>query len=380
MAGDLYNILRPNVFTKVITQQMAAASTWLNFFGFQPGGKNEENWGHGRTGAYTVFNHTRKIAQGRAAGTAAGKANMQDVSLVPFTYPRMHEEISLPAEMLHNIGQIDNPTVRDAAATKMISKQMQYAAEKAANWRLALLYGMIRGQLYITQSGDTWYPTTSSSGAAYTISFGLPAGNKSQLDMLNGGSLVGTAWDNPAAPIIQDPYQINAAFQQLYGGYLETIVISSVMWYYIINNTEVKGVAGSANTCFMDDKLEVGTNADGSPKYVIFKRLKAAPEFQFIVTDDVVQLGAPGSESYVKLVGDTDALFLPSMSQGYFGGYIGSEPIAEYNNGPKSVKFGYSAWNTETANPTSTNIFQLDNFLPVPHIPNCYAYGTVDFG
>jgi hypothetical protein len=57
--------------------------------------------------------------------------------------------------------------------------------------------------------------------------------------------------------------------------------------------------------------------------------------------------------------------------------YQGSEPIAEYDGGPESVRVGLSSWTKKTANPTATEVYILDNALPVAHDPYDIQIGTV---
>ena len=64
------------------------------------------------------------------------------------------------------------------------------------------------------------------------------------------------------------------------------------------------------------------------------------------------------------------ALMMGDPSQGgKYTLYQGSEPIAEYDGGPESVRVGLTSWSKKTSNPTSTEVYVLDNCLPVPHDP-----------
>ena len=166
MPNLFQDVFKPQVLTKVISERVEATGSLLKEFGLQPGGPNETNMGHGRLGAYHVFNNTLKTAQGRAPGTAAGRMQMQIASRIPFEYPRMHSSIPLLAEQVNNIGRIDDPATRDKAGAKMIAMQTGYLAQLAANWRTAMLVGLMRDSLYYKIVGDSWYWTYSSSGAA----------------------------------------------------------------------------------------------------------------------------------------------------------------------------------------------------------------------
>ena len=108
MVASIHEILRPQTLTRVVSQIAASTNTFLNFFGMQPGGPNEQFFGHGREGSFHVFNNVRSIGLGRAPGTAAGRRARRPIGKVPFVYPRMHESIDLLGEEIHNFSKIDN--------------------------------------------------------------------------------------------------------------------------------------------------------------------------------------------------------------------------------------------------------------------------------
>lgn len=377
--ASLHSILQPITLTKVVSRQMAAERWILQFMGMEPGGRNEEYFGHGRDGSYQVFNNSRQIGRGRAPATAAAIAKRNPIGRVPITYPRMHEQLQLTAEELHNLAQIGDPRMRDEMGAQMIRRQTQFLAQKAANWRAAMVAGMLRDALYVTVAGDDWYFNFTSAGSLFQINFQMPAANKTQLNMLGAGNILDVSWDNPAADIPSHLSQINAAFQQLYGGRLENILCQGAIWQHVITNDFVQSQAGIANSPFRRFERVVGTREDGSPLNAQVGELAAMPGLTWWITDEGLDLGAPGSEAFTKYIGNNAAVFMPDPNMGIFSMQLGSEPIAEYDNGPKSVKVGLASWSKESSNPTVTEIFALDNALAINHIPVSVAYGTVVF-
>jgi hypothetical protein len=73
----------------------------------------------------------------------------------------------------------------------------------------------------------------------------LPKSHMRQLDMLGEGDIIGTSWDNAAAPIILDLLNIDAAFQNTVDCVLTIAECSSVVWRMVITNQEVCSVAGA---------------------------------------------------------------------------------------------------------------------------------------
>lgn len=379
--ASIHEILRPQTLTRVVSQVAASNSTLLQFFGMQPGGPNERYFGHGREGSYHVFNNVRSIGLGRAPGTAAGRRARRPVGRVPFVYPRMHEQIDLLAEELHNLARIEDPTMRDEAGRDYIKMQTRPISQRSANWRTGLLVGMLRDSLYIHEDGDDWYFTYTSASSLQQIDFQLPAGNQNQLDMLGAGDIIDTSWDNPGANIPLHCLKINAAFQQLCGGRLTDVFVRGATWNNITSNDYVAAGAGLANAPFQTFERQVGTGPDGTPINEYVGRINSIPGVTWHITDDGLELGVPGSETFTHHIGANSALFLvgPNDFPDLYTMYLGSEPIAEYDGGPESVKIGLASWSVKRSNPTRTELFGLDNALPVSHVPNARAYGTVIF-
>lgn len=378
--ASIQDILKPITLTKVISRVAASNSLLLQYFGMQPGGPNEVYMGHGRDGSYHIFNHVRTIGAGTAPGTAARRRTRNPVGRVPFVYARMHEQISLMAEELHNLAKIDDPRLRDEAGESYIRLQTQPTGERAANWRTAMLVGMLRDSLYVIPDGDAWYFSYSNSGSLMRVNFQMPSGNKNQLNMLGVGSIIQVPWSDPSAPILGDLQKISAAFLQLCGGRLSRVLMKTSIWNYIINNDSVASTSGIADTPFKTYERQLGTGPDGTEVNAFMGTLKALPGVEFFISDDGLEIGNPGSEAFTTHFEDGGVSFCTNpISSGSMTMYKGSEPISEYDNGPETIKVGLSSWSKKSTNPTSTEIFTLDNAMCVNSVPASAAYGTVLF-
>jgi len=374
----LQTLLSPQVLTKVISQK-AAVSDWLiDLFGLGPGGKNEIYEGHGRYGAFNIYNNVRTVGKGRAPGTAAARSRPNPMGVTPFTYPRMHDSVGLPAEVLHNLGLITDPAQRDSMGADMIRRQTETLAQKAANWRKAQLIGCLRDSLYLRQEGESQYITFTSTNAMQ-IPFRMPAGNKGQLNMTGAGNIINATWATSTTNIPGHLLEINAAFQRLNGGHLAVVICGWQVWDYVKKNDFVQEEHGIARSPFLRfERVAVEDTITKTGKNVMVAELASAPGVIFYITDEGLDIGPEGSEVYTKIVEDGRAIFLGFQpGDDVIQAYQGSEPIAEYDNGPKTVKIGMAAWSCERANPTSTDLFILDNSLIVNHVPDSVAYGTV---
>lgn len=383
------DILRPQVLTKVVRQVVASADPILNFMGFQPGGSNEINEGHGREGLYHIYDDSRKVAKMRAPGAPAGRSAKQQMKAVPFVYPRMHDSVSLLAEYFHNLGKIDDPVTRDEAGRGMIMRQTKSLMSRAANFRIAMTVGMLRDTLYVQQDGDDWHPNYTSTSSLWQVNYRCPSGNKTQLNMtdrdgtsVHGASIIDVSWASPGANIPLHFAKINQARSAQGVGPVKHVLLNSIVWQYVIANDYLTSQAGIANAPFTTYQREAGTRPDGSPLHEYTGQFNALPGVTFHITDEGLELwnAATSAYAFTKHFPDTMAVFMGDpMATDKYSLYQGSEPIAEYDGGPESVRVGLSSWTKKTSNPTATEIYVLDNCLPVPHDPYDFAPATVVF-
>lgn len=105
----------------------------------------------------------------------------------------------------------------------------------------------------------------------------------------------------------------------------------------------------------------------------------ALPGVTFHVTDEGLELWDASTDAYVftKHFPDTMAVMMGDPVGEKYTWYQGSEPIAEYDGGPKSVRTGLSSWSKAVANPTADELYVLDNGLGVPHDPYDLVIATI---
>jgi hypothetical protein len=386
MPGSYIDILRPQVLTEVVRQVVASADPILNFMGFQPGGSNEKHYGHGREGDYHIFDDSRKVAKGRAPGTPAGRSSKQPMKAVHFTYPRMHDSVSLLAEYFHNLGMIGDPRTRDVAGKDMITRQTTALNQKAANWRIAMTVGMLRDSLYFHEEGDDWFINYTSTNALFQKNFRVPSGNKTTLNMtdragtsVHASAIIDVQWSSPGANLPLQFARINQARAAQGVGPVRHVHCNSIIWNYLINNDFLAVIAGISNPPFRKYERAVGTRPDGTLLHEYLGEFNALPGVTFHVTDEGLELWDAANDAYVwtKHFSDTMAVMLGEPTAEKYTMYTGSEPIAEYDGGPETVRVGLSSWSKKTSNPTSTEVYVLDNCLSVPHDPYDLIVATV---
>ena len=386
-----FPVLAPQVLTHAISQQAAVSEWILNLFGVNVGGSEGDalfnpekdvvkganclHFGHAREGSFSVVNNSRKVAKGRAPGAPHAQSGVAEVGTVPFVYPRMADKISLLAEKFNNIGQIENPAQRDEMGMRMIALQTQIKAQEAANWRKAALIGALRGALYAKKDGESWDYSFSSSGNI-EVSSQLASGNKAKLNMLGAGDIIAASWSTASTNINAHLSGINTAFQRLCGGALRAVICPSGIWDYVIANDYIRQGAGTSNPPFEMLMHQVPAKLAGVSKNLKIARLNTHPNCTWYVTDEAVEM----VDGQTQIVPAGKAIFLGfEPDDGTVAMYEGSEPVAEYDGGPETNRIGFSSWSVKKADPTRTDVYFLDNAMPVIHNPNAVAYGDLVF-
>lgn len=382
MAYAITDILRAQVTTKVVSRMAQSTSRILNQYNMAPGQSQELPVGH-REAGYDVFNHSRAVGTTSAPGAPATRITPQIVGRVNFTFARLNEELFLPYEKIHNLRQVGGSAAQfDQLGANYITLQERFMGERVANWRTILLIGMLRGGLYAHQSGDKIYFDYNSANALYQVDLKMPAGNMSQLNMLGGGNLIDVSWSNPGADIPAQLEAIDQALMQLCGQRLERITCSGRLWSkYVLKNDAVQAGAGIANKPWETYRREVGVGPDGTPITDKFGVIAAVPWVEWHITNDGLDVGAPGATTWTQHVPDTNIFFGPNPAgrNDLFEMQLGDEPVVEYENGPVAARMGLYTWTKRSDNPAGYEFFALDNAMPASYVPACHGNGTVVF-
>lgn len=186
--------------------------------------------------------------------------------------------------------------------------------------------------------------------------------------MLGGGAIIGTAWDNAAAPIVRDILAINQAFIELTGSGLTDIYINSTVWGFVITNTEVQNLAGSVNNPVLsltrDEKNNTMTGT-----------LVACPWVTFHINDNVLKVNG----TLTRLIPDTGAIFTIETDKQVVEYMECPEPIVDPISRAVSNQYGEYYYYKAIDDPAVYELHSRHNGLPALKIPNGVAFGTVDF-
>ncbi len=402
MAVSLHELLQPQVVLKVVSRirdKQNRLGKWLGFQAdrFDPkttnvGGPNTMN-GPCRYASFRLFDSTRVVAKARAPGTGPASVARNPVGDVRVSIGRFHEKIPLQYEDLGNLSPIVGPNSQvDPGGQNYVQQQISYIAQQFNNAVEICAAGMMQNNLYFVQYGDDWVPQLGqpSSGFYFQVPFNIPSGNTGQGNMLGTGNVISGSWKNNSTPIIQNLMAIKAAFAQLTGYPLKHVWINSIMWYNIVSNTEVRNLAGSANTPFAEYDFIPETGYDGTQVSEYAAVLRGDPTITWHICDDVMVTGntdidptwgtAPATAILQKEVPDTIGIFTTDVSSMWTQGLYGGEYVVENPGMPGALRQGYYFWHEYTTQPSGVDLIGLLNFIPLLYIPKIIAPLTLVFG
>lgn len=326
----------------------------------------------GRDFGWDIFDDIRDVADNRMPGVAPEQIGLAPIGHVQGRYPRIHEKISLPYEEINKRRRVGSPPgTIDEAGQRYIAEQEKRVVQRVVNNREFMIASMLRGSMTMTHSGDRLIP--AFSGGTYTLSYQVPAGNLSQLNMLGAGDIINVSWATVAtADIANDLYQIDAAMQELHGMRLRHVIVNHVVWNHIQNNAKLQALAGSANRVFQS----LTQHGDGQSETDFTAVLAAVPWVTIHVVNEVLKING----TVTKLIADTQATFLPEVDGSWAQFWHGSEYVVVPGTmEDRGDQVGFYSYAYKNAHPAGYEFVTLFNGLPALFVPKAIATGTVVF-
>lgn len=370
MSLSTAQVLAPKTILKAISQLdlPGTALQKLMGWGLTSGNVRRQS---GRNFSWDIFNNSRKVATARVGGQATSRQKGQSVSGQSGTFPRSAETIELLDEDLLNRRSIGGPDSRlDHAGQDYLTHQEIYLAQRFTNLIEFQTAALFRGSYSYTNDGDEL--RHAFSGGEDTVDYKIPAGNKTQLNMLGAGNILNADWATTSTDIPRHLQNINTAMVQLTGMGLAHVVLTGTGWQYIVNNLKVQAQGGSSNVVF-ESLRRVGHGEFSAI-------LRAIPWVTFHIVDYGLEIWNGSSEAFAKLIPDTHAVFLPEPSARWVQYVEGSEMVTEGPAGVKAERFGFYPYAYPTHDPSGWNLSAVFNGIPVLYTPSAIAYGLITGG
>ena len=321
----------------------------------------------GNTGTYMKVEGTRETARIVHYGSPSQKRDLTGIAEVPVTLLHTFEHVSHPAALLQNLREEVGP-MRQQMAKQTVSRQLGIFGQRFRNLRISAVYSALaKGAIYFDGEGNL---LPSSTGAKVTIDFGVPAGNKSQLNVFGEGNILGAAWDAAGTDI---PKQLNAlhdAARELTGYPLRYAFYGKNVPSYLLTNNMVKAaIAGSPR---LSENVYRGEIPDG------LCGLTWVPANSAFYADNAGVIR--------RWFGDDQIVFAPEPSPEWWGVIEGSyviptklDVMRDAADALASVDqvMGPFSYATLSDDPVSVKHFGGDTFLPVLKVPGAVFLAEV---
>jgi hypothetical protein len=367
MGVSTAQVLAPKTILKAISQLELPGTSLQRLFGWGFGGANVDRQS-GRNFSYDVMQATRSIAVGRMPAQSSSRQAPQQVKNVSGTFPRAAEVIPLLDEELLNRRAIGHSSDElDRGGESYITRQEVFLAQRFANLIEFQTAAMLRGQYRYEALGDDL--RHSFTGAGTAVNFGIPSSNQGDLDMLGDGPILSALWSNNATDIPQQLHSINAAMVRLTGMGLAHVVLTSVGWKHVLENTKVQEQGGSSQVAWESMKRV------GAGEFTAV--LRAIPWVTFHIVDYGLSVWTGSAETFEKLIEDDHAAFFPQPSSRWVQFLEGSEIVTEGPGGPRSERFGFYPYSYPTHDPSGWDLCAVFNGLPGLYLPEAIAYGQI---
>ena len=375
--ASVLDILKPSVVTGLMNEVKTPYDRFQEFFGLSPKGPacvTSET----RSVSVDLVNDDRTVSTFTAPGGDAVVIAPMVIGTRQVTAPRTFERMDLSFERLNNIRALGKGASElDRSGLTYLKQQAGHMLRRTRRFREFLIWGMLRGSCQFLISGNEWIPVIT--GGTVTLDWQVASGHKNQI-----GGIIGTSWDNVAAPILTDLGDINAKAEEDCGLPITHAWCNSSRWMKILNNTEVRNLGGSANSPFelfnavqkaFPNYGGEGTSVEGRLNEHVGV-LKGYPSLLWHITDRGLKLNG----TFTKYLGDDEILFHPDpdMSGSWYDGVEILESTNQGTNVAPTPVYGYGAWIKHPVDSDTPKylLYDLDNFFPRLN-PNAVFFADV---
>lgn len=322
----------------------------------------------GNTGSYVKVTSSRQIAQAVMYGAPSKNVKLQGVSKVPVTCIHSFEHIQHTPNTVMQLKSEDGGIQRMGIQT--VGRQARDFALRFIRLRRAAWYqALTTGLIYLDSEGDL---LPSAAGAAITINFGIPAGNKNQLNALGKGNIIAASWATAGTNIPNHIAGIQMAAAQLTGYRITTAYYGKNIPGYVASNTAMKEflkMNPPSNAAVLS-----GAIPDG------FINLKWREAYSGLWVDGKGVSQVPWGDDMVVFTPDEADLGWWGFLEGTYPiptdiGEMSSDVIAALNSVQTVAgQFGYAQ---VTHDPVGIKQFGGDTFLPVINVPKAVFVADV---
>lgn len=321
----------------------------------------------GDTAEWQEVDGTRKLAlQVHYGSPAKTMVNLEGVR--KRTAQMVHTFHDLPIDLPTLMMLEDENGARQKMGLQEVIRQTTIFNTRFDNLRNGTMLSTLSdGKILFDAQGNFVEPGGSAS---LTVDFGVPAGNRDQLDVFGSGAIIGTTWATDTTDIAGDIRNIRKSAVQLTGYPLAHAFYGENILEYIFSNTILKEAINRSQ------KGQDGMLADELPDPFLNLQWHPMNEAFFVNQSGDVK----------ELWGGDKIVFTPEPSAEWLDTIEGSYPVPTgMTVAPDAVSahsaftetFGRFSYAIQELNPPGVRQFAGDTFLPMLKVPKAIFIADV---
>jgi hypothetical protein len=320
----------------------------------------------GNQASYYLTTSTRKNAQLIRYGSGSKLVAVGDATEKPVVLLHTKEHIMHKPDTVMQL--IDLNGERQNMGIKTLGRETKKFTMRHMNTRWSCLHSMLgKGWVKWNAQGDI----VLDGSVQGTVDYGIPAGNRDQLDILGNGDIISASWNTASTAIEKQIIEIQSQILRLCGYKVTTAYYGKNIPNYIAKNTTMKEYL--KNHPGSVDDVRAGLVPQG------FAQMNWIPAYNAFFED---------KDGNIKDIwGDDQITFTPDPADDSWKGFIeGTTPIptdiALYGDAVQALNsiteaqgmFGYAEINRD---PVTIKQLAGDTFLPYIAVPNAVAIADV---
>jgi len=325
----------------------------------------------GDKGNYIKVDGTRKTARLAAYGSPSRLRSLVGISEIPVTLMNTAEHIFFSPTIMMQLQSINDEGMQKMGIENVGIEVGQFARYFQNLRDAAVFSALCTGYIHFDNEGNL---LPSAAGAAVTIDFGLPAGNRDQLDVLGAGDIIDATWSAAGSDIVQQILNLKGASVQLTGYRIKYAFYGKNIVGYLQGNTAL-------SKYLENQKADLAKTIAGGevPDGLLGLIWKPLHEAGTLMHDGNFKFWCP----------DNTVCFSPVPSPDWWGFLQGGTPVATDIGTvtPDAVsmidsintEFGMYSYCVVENDPCRIKMVSGDVFLPTVKVPKALFIADIEF-
>lgn len=317
------------------------------------------------------YTGTRKTLRRAEYGAASRRHTPKGVKEQPVVLNHFSENISIKAATLINL-ESDNGD-RQRLGEQEVARQVAEARTVIDNTRVSsVAFSLALGKIHYNSDGEL---LSSSSGAQYTVDYGIPAGNLNQVAMNGGSTIFAQSWTGANAKIHQHMIELHKRYPQYTGYKIGAALYGSNILNYLVRNDDVRAYTKNSPQ-FQSSFYSGMVIPDGFlgvekwyPAYQSHYEKEDGTIAEIFDPDSITFIPTPSTEWYGMVEGTTPV-------PGSFGT---SKPDLSSVLADVSTQRGRWSYAYGTVDPVGATMVFGDTSLPEILVPNAVVIAKVGY-